>query len=98
MSMFSDTSAGEISLRLRVTGNLLKGVACPDLRLICLDSFGEPAPGLKEMAMDHRDVIAEVERGYQRRDPKMVYWIGGGSAAGKSTISRRLAAEYGLQT
>lgn len=26
-----------------------------------------------------------------------VYWIGGGSAAGKSTIARRLAAEHGLQ-
>jgi 2-phosphoglycerate kinase len=26
-----------------------------------------------------------------------VYWIGGGSGAGKSTIARRLAAEYGLQ-
>jgi len=26
-----------------------------------------------------------------------VYWIGGGSAAGKSTITRRLAAEHGLQ-
>ncbi len=26
-----------------------------------------------------------------------VYWIGGGSGAGKSTIARRLAAEYGMQ-
>ena len=26
-----------------------------------------------------------------------VYWIGGGSGAGKSTIARRLAAEYSLQ-
>lgn len=26
-----------------------------------------------------------------------VYWIGGGSGAGKSTIARRLAARYGLQ-
>jgi 2-phosphoglycerate kinase len=26
-----------------------------------------------------------------------VYWIGGGSGAGKSTIARRLAAEHGLQ-
>jgi len=26
-----------------------------------------------------------------------VYWIGGGSCAGKSTIARRLAAEHGLQ-
>ena len=26
-----------------------------------------------------------------------VYWIGGGSGAGKSTIARRIAAEHGLQ-
>ena len=26
-----------------------------------------------------------------------VYWIGGGSCAGKSTVARRLAAEHGLQ-
>ena len=26
-----------------------------------------------------------------------VYWIGGGSAAGKSTVARRLAAEHGLR-
>jgi 2-phosphoglycerate kinase len=26
-----------------------------------------------------------------------VYWIGGGSCAGKSTIARRLATEHGLQ-
>ena len=26
-----------------------------------------------------------------------VYWIGGGSSAGKSTIARRIAAEHGLQ-
>ena len=26
-----------------------------------------------------------------------VYWIGGGSAAGKSTIARRIAAQYGLR-
>ncbi|MFI6317129.1 hypothetical protein ACIBG8_06400 [Nonomuraea sp. NPDC050556] len=25
----------------------------------------------------------------------MIYWIGGGSGAGKSTVARRLAAEYG---
>lgn len=25
-----------------------------------------------------------------------VYWIGGGSGAGKSTVARRLAARYGL--
>ena len=25
-----------------------------------------------------------------------VYWIGGGSGAGKSTITRRLAAQHGL--
>jgi len=26
-----------------------------------------------------------------------VYWIGGGSGAGKSTVARRLAAQYGLR-
>ena len=30
-------------------------------------------------------------------DGRAVYWIGGGSGAGKSTIARRLAAEDGLQ-
>jgi adenylate kinase family enzyme len=25
-----------------------------------------------------------------------VYWIGGGSGAGKSTIARRIAAQHGL--
>lgn len=28
--------------------------------------------------------------------PQGVYWIGGGSGAGKSTVARRLAAEHGL--
>ena len=32
-----------------------------------------------------------------RQELKHVYWIGGGSAAGKSTIARRLAAEHGLR-
>jgi 2-phosphoglycerate kinase len=29
---------------------------------------------------------------------RRVYWIGGGSGAGKSTIARRIAAEHGLQS
>jgi predicted kinase len=28
---------------------------------------------------------------------KHIYWIGGGSGAGKSTIARRIAAEHGLR-
>ena len=32
-----------------------------------------------------------------REELRNVYWIGGGSAAGKSTIARRIAREYGLQ-
>lgn len=32
-----------------------------------------------------------------REQLKHVYWIGGGSAAGKSTIASRLAAEHGLR-
>jgi 2-phosphoglycerate kinase len=31
------------------------------------------------------------------RDLRHVYWIGGGSGGGKSTIARRIAAEYGLR-
>jgi putative ribosome biogenesis GTPase RsgA len=32
------------------------------------------------------------------RDPlRHVYWIGGGSGAGKSTIARRIAARHGLR-
>ncbi|HWB52908.1 MAG TPA: AAA family ATPase [Tepidisphaeraceae bacterium] len=31
-----------------------------------------------------------------RQQLRHVFWIGGGSGAGKSTIARRLAAEYGL--
>jgi cytidylate kinase len=30
-------------------------------------------------------------------ETRHVYWIGGGSAAGKSTVARRIAAEHGLQ-
>jgi 2-phosphoglycerate kinase len=32
-----------------------------------------------------------------RRQLRHVYWIGGGSGAGKSTIARRLAAQHGLR-
>ena len=32
-----------------------------------------------------------------REQLQHVYWIGGGSAAGKSTIARRIAAQYGLR-
>jgi hypothetical protein len=32
-----------------------------------------------------------------RKQLQHVYWIGGGSAAGKSTIARRLAAQHGLR-
>ena len=32
-----------------------------------------------------------------REQLQHVYWLGGGSAAGKSTIARRLAAQYGLR-
>jgi 2-phosphoglycerate kinase len=40
--------------------------------------------------MGHGDTVAPKAR------LRHVYWIGGGSGAGKSTIARRLAAEYGL--
>jgi 2-phosphoglycerate kinase len=32
-----------------------------------------------------------------REQLRHVYWIGGGSSAGKSTIARRIAAQYGLR-
>ena len=48
------------------------------------------------MQSERHDLTAEVQAIRDRL--RHVYWIGGGSAAGKSTISRRLAAEYVLQT
>src|SRR5579859_5730797 len=39
-----------------------------------------------------------VLRGHRRADAlRDVYWIGGGSGAGKSTVARRLADRYGLR-
>jgi 2-phosphoglycerate kinase len=35
--------------------------------------------------------------GREREALRDVYWIGGGSAAGKSTVARRIAVRYGLQ-
>jgi len=47
------------------------------------------------MQTEGHDFSAAAETlGHQLRH---VYWIGGGSAAGKSTITRRIAAEHGLQ-
>ena len=48
------------------------------------------------MQSERPDLTADVQALRERL--RHVYWIGGGSAAGKSTISRRLAAEYGLRT
>ena len=42
------------------------------------------------------DVTADVQALRDRLSH--VYWIGGASAAGKSTITRRVAAEHGLRT
>ena len=47
------------------------------------------------MQSERHDPAADVEALADRL--RHVYWIGGGSAAGKSTISRRVAAEYGLR-
>ena len=42
---------------------------------------------------EHEETVdAEALRARLRH----VYWIGGGSGAGKSTIARRIAAQYGL--
>jgi len=38
-----------------------------------------------------------VDAGALQEQLRHVYWIGGGSGAGKSTIARRIAAEHGLQ-
>lgn len=42
------------------------------------------------------DLIADTQA--LQDQLRHVYWIGGASAAGKSTIARRVAAEHGLQT
>ena len=38
-----------------------------------------------------------VDSAALREKLKHLYWIGGGSCAGKSTIARRLAAQHGLR-
>lgn len=43
------------------------------------------------------DVVVEAIPGSLSGRLRNVYWIGGGSGAGKSTIARRLAARHGLQ-
>jgi 2-phosphoglycerate kinase len=47
------------------------------------------------MQTEGHELTADAEALRERL--RHVYWIGGGSAAGKSTIARRLAAEHGLQ-
>jgi hypothetical protein len=47
------------------------------------------------MKIEGHDVTATNEA--LQDQLRHVYWIGGGSAAGKSTITRRIAAEHGLQ-
>jgi len=47
-----------------------------------------------DMAARLEEAVAGGEPGARLRD---VYWIGGGSGAGKSTIARRLAARHGLR-
>ncbi|MEV0398999.1 hypothetical protein [Actinoallomurus sp. NPDC050550] len=46
------------------------------------------------MSSDGRDEAADAVA--LRARLRHVYWIGGGSGAGKSTIARRIAARYGL--
>ena len=47
------------------------------------------------MQIEGHDVTATAEA--LQDQLRHVYWIGGGSGAGKSTITRRIAAEHGLQ-
>src|SRR4051794_1896329 len=44
---------------------------------------------------DHHEETADAAA--LRAGLRHVYWIGGGSGAGKSTIARRIAAWHGLQ-
>lgn len=47
------------------------------------------------MQTEGHELTADAEA--LREQLRHVYWIGGGSGAGKSTIARRFAAEHGLQ-
>lgn len=44
-----------------------------------------------------RSAVDRRTRDRRRERLRHVYWVGGGSGAGKSTIARRLASEHGLQ-
>jgi len=48
------------------------------------------------MQIEGHDLTAEAEA--LQDQFRHVYWIGGGSGAGKTTITRRIAAEHGLRT
>lgn len=50
----------------------------------------DPSPS-GGFARDYREVVTLADDPIAR-----VFWIGGGSAGGKSTVARRLAAEHGL--
>lgn len=47
------------------------------------------------MQIEGHDLTADAEA--LQDQLRHVYWIGGGSGSGKSTITRRIAAEHGLQ-
>src|SRR5438105_3402511 len=47
------------------------------------------------MQTERHEMAASAEA--LREQLRHVYWVGGGSGAGKSTIARRIAAERGLQ-
>jgi hypothetical protein len=47
--------------------------------------------------MEHDKVVESDELREMRERLRHVYWIGGGSGGGKSTIAARLAAEHGLR-
>jgi adenylylsulfate kinase-like enzyme len=46
------------------------------------------------MQIEGNDLTADAEA--LQDQLRHIYWIGGGSGAGKSTITRRIAAEHGL--
>src|ERR1043165_6663256 len=47
------------------------------------------------MQTERREMASSAEA--LQEQLRHVYWIGGGSGAGKSTVARRVAAEHGLQ-
>jgi hypothetical protein len=57
--------------------------------------MSQPSPPKQAVPADGAELTGDAEA--LQEQLRNVYWIGGGSGAGKSTIARRIAAEHGLQ-